>query len=37
MAQCDIIAPLLGTFEDGELPPHEMQQVSPPSRKLHKL
>src|SRR6267154_465664 len=28
MAQCDIIAPLLGTFEDGELPPHEMQQVA---------
>ena len=28
MAQCDDIAPLLGTFEDGELPPHEMQAVA---------
>jgi anti-sigma factor RsiW len=28
MAQCDDIAPLLGTFEDGELPPHEMQEVA---------
>jgi len=28
MAQCDDIAPLLGTFEDGELAPHEMQEVA---------
>jgi anti-sigma factor RsiW len=28
MSQCNDIAPLLGTFEDGELPPHEMQQVA---------
>jgi anti-sigma factor RsiW len=28
MAQCDDIAPLLGTFEDGELPPHQMQEVA---------
>ena len=28
MAQCVDIAPLLGTFEDGELPPHEMQEVA---------
>jgi anti-sigma factor RsiW len=28
MAQCNDIAPLLGTFEDGELPPHEMQEVA---------
>ena len=28
MAQCNDIAPLLGTFEDGELPPHEMQGVA---------
>jgi anti-sigma factor RsiW len=28
MAQCNDIAPLLGSFEDGELPPHEMQEVA---------
>jgi anti-sigma factor RsiW len=28
MAQCDDVAPLLGAFEDGELPPHEMQEVA---------
>jgi anti-sigma factor RsiW len=28
MARCNDIAPLLGTFEDGELPPHEMQEVA---------
>jgi anti-sigma factor RsiW len=28
MPQCDDIAPLLGTFEDGELAPHEMQEVA---------
>lgn len=28
MAQCNDIAPLLGTFEDGELPPHQMQEVA---------
>jgi len=27
-AQCDDIVPLLGTFEDGELPPREMQEVA---------
>jgi anti-sigma factor RsiW len=28
MVQCDEMAPLLGPFEDGELPPHEMQEVA---------
>jgi anti-sigma factor RsiW len=28
MAQYDDIAPLLGSFEDGELSPHEMQEVA---------
>ena len=28
MAQCNEIIPLLGTFEDGELEPHEMQEVA---------
>jgi anti-sigma factor RsiW len=28
MAQCSEIAPLLGVFEDGELGPHEMQEVA---------
>lgn len=28
MAQCSEIAPLLGAFEDGELQPHEMQEVA---------
>lgn len=28
MVQCNEIAPLLGTFEDGELQPHEMQEVA---------
>ncbi|MGH7915812.1 MAG: anti-sigma factor family protein [Candidatus Binataceae bacterium] len=28
LAQCNEIAPLLGTFEDGELEPHEMQEVA---------
>jgi anti-sigma factor RsiW len=28
MVQCNEIAPLLGTFEDGELAPHEMQEVA---------
>src|SRR5258708_3009704 len=30
MAQCDDIAPLLGTFEDAEPAPHEMQEAPPP-------
>lgn len=28
MVQCSDIVPRLGTFEDGELPPHEMQEVA---------
>ena len=28
MADCSEIAPLLGVFEDGELEPHEMQEVA---------
>ncbi len=28
MAECSEIAPLLGVFEDGELEPHEMQEVA---------
>lgn len=28
MTQCSEIAPLLGVFEDGELEPHEMQEVA---------
>ena len=28
MVQCNEITPLLGTFEDGELAPHEMQEVA---------
>jgi len=28
MVECNEIAPLLGPFEDGELPPHEMQEVA---------
>jgi anti-sigma factor RsiW len=28
MAQCNDIAPLLGSFEDGELAPHEMREVA---------
>lgn len=28
MARCDEIGPLLGAFEDGELEPHEMQEVA---------
>jgi anti-sigma factor RsiW len=28
MAQCSETIPLLGTFEDGELEPHEMQEVA---------
>jgi anti-sigma factor RsiW len=28
MAQCNETIPLLGTFEDGELEPHEMQEVA---------
>jgi len=28
MADCDQIGPLLGPFEDGELEPHEMQEVA---------
>jgi anti-sigma factor RsiW len=28
MVQCNKIAPLLGAFEDGELQPHEMQEVA---------
>lgn len=28
MKDCELIAPLLGAFQDGELEPHEMQQVA---------
>src|SRR5208337_3170564 len=28
MARCDEIGPLLGAFDDGELEPHEMQEVA---------
>lgn len=28
MARCDEIGPLLGAFDDGELKPHEMQEVA---------